>query len=316
MLFPQRRRRLPNPEAVPDYWMSYSDVMAGLIFAFILLMVLVMAGFRFQERQVAVQEQQVAAQERELARARQENQAMRQQIAQYLGVKEEIINKLRLEFGDRIAIDQQTGAITFSDDVLFAYNSSTLSAMGREQLRDFVPRYVRVLLGPTFRPYIAQIIIEGHTDSSGGYLYNLELSQQRALAVARYIFSPEFPGFPERQDLQALLSANGRSYSQLKLAGGQEDPQASRRVEFKFRLKDEEAIRQVQALLEGDLKGEEGEERHEGPAVLSLSPQPAGQGAGGDSAPAAPGPAGGPEPGGSGAGDRAAAPAAGGPSRR
>ncbi len=234
----------PRPDPPPDYWISYSDVMAGLIFTFILLLVLIMTEFRHQESQAAAQEQQ-------LEQVLQENQEIRREVQQLLGVKEEIIRRLMLEFGDRIQIDEQTGAITFSDSVLFGYDSRTLSAEGRERLADFIPRYMRVLLSPDFRPHISEIIVEGHTDSTGGYLYNLELSQARARAVVEYIFSPEFPDFPERTDLQRYLTVNGRSFSQLVLVDGVEDPQQSRRVEFKFRLKDEEAVRRVQEMLEG-----------------------------------------------------------------
>ncbi len=249
-MFGSARRRRPSitTERAPDYWMSYSDVMAGLIFAFILLLTLVMTEFRHQERLV---EQQQAA----LALAQEENEAMRQQIAQYLGVRQEIIQRLKLELGDQIQIDEQTGAIVFRNDILFEFNSRTLSQEGKQRLRDFVPRYIGILLSPDFLPYIAQIIVEGHTDSSGTYLYNLKLSQDRAMAVVEYIFSDTFPDFPEREILQKYLTANGRSFSHPRLVNGVEDPDASRRVEFQFRLKDEEAIRRVQELLE---RGETG----------------------------------------------------------
>jgi chemotaxis protein MotB len=36
---------------------------------------------------------------------------------------------------------------------------------------------------------ISRIVIEGHTDDEGSYLYNLELSQERAFNVAKYIYS-------------------------------------------------------------------------------------------------------------------------------
>ena len=50
--------------------------------------------------------------------------------------------------------------------------------------------------------------------------------------------------------LQEILTAKGRSYSDLVYdADGNEDPDASRRVEFKFSLKDAEMIEEMNKIL-------------------------------------------------------------------
>ena len=100
---------------------------------------------------------------------------------------------------------------------------------------------------------ISEIIIEGHTDSTGTYIDNMALSQNRARAVLAYILSDEF-GYltPEQKvTLRKIATVNGRSYSDPVLnANGVEDMDASRRVEFKFRLHDEAMIDQMRELLE------------------------------------------------------------------
>ncbi len=53
-----------------------------------------------------------------------------------------------------------------------------------------------------------KIIIEGHTDSDGGYLYNLELSQKRAYAVMNYLLTLDYI---KRHNINKLV-ASGRSY--------------------------------------------------------------------------------------------------------
>ena len=53
------------------------------------------------------------------------------------------------------------------------------------------------------------------------------------------------------EELRVLLTANGRSWSApVYAAGGIVDKQASRRVEIKFRLKDEEMMKQIAEMLE------------------------------------------------------------------
>ena len=46
--------------------------------------------------------------------------------------------------------------------------------------------------------YLAEIIIDGYTDTDGDYSYNLQLSQQRSLAVAQYLLDIQgnFPRMP------------------------------------------------------------------------------------------------------------------------
>ncbi|MBQ7655018.1 MAG: hypothetical protein IJS41_00770, partial [Clostridia bacterium] len=84
----------------------------------------------------------------------------------------------------------------------------------------------------------------------GSYLTNLRLSQNRALSVAEYCL--QLPSLSRLQitQLQNLLTAKGRSYSDpIYKADGTVDMDASRRVEFKFRLKDAEMIEEMNRIL-------------------------------------------------------------------
>ena len=77
----------------------------------------------------------------------------------------------------------------------------------------------------------------------------------RALAVAQYCLGTEMAGLSssEKQMLQSILTANGRSYADpVYMADGVTvDMEASRRVVFKFRMKDAEMIDQMSEILEG-----------------------------------------------------------------
>ena len=110
-----------------------------------------------------------------------------------------------------------------------------------------------LLLSAEYADSVSEIIIEGHTDSTGTYIENMELSQNRARAVLQYILSSEFTqlSYSEKQALREVVTVNGRSSSDPVLdANGLEDMDASRRVEFKFRLHDETMIQQMQELLD------------------------------------------------------------------
>ena len=56
----------------------------------------------------------------------------------------------------------------------------------------------------------------------------------------------------QKKQLQKILTAKGRSYADLIYVNGVEDPEASRRVEFKFSLKDSEMIEEMNRILSGD----------------------------------------------------------------
>ena len=114
--------------------------------------------------------------------------------------------------------------------------------------------YLDVLLQDAYRPYIAEIIIEGHTDTTGGYDSNMTLSFNRANSVAKFCLnSNNGLTTAKTEQLRDLLTVNGRSYSDpIYQADGQTvDMEASRRVEIKFRLKEDEMIEKIAEILRG-----------------------------------------------------------------
>ena len=138
--------------------------------------------------------------------------------------------------------------------MLFDVNRNELKDSGKALLGEFIPVYVRTLMSEENEGYVGEIIIEGHTDTSGSYLHNLALSQERALAVASYCLGSEMLGLTDAEKLvlQNILTANGRSESDpVYAADGTVDMEASRRVVFKFRMKDAEMIDQMSQILEG-----------------------------------------------------------------
>ena len=297
-----------------SYWISYSDMMAGMLFTFALI--LFMAVYQLvdlqqkktielqtKEAQLSTQQSLLIDQESELKdkeeklaattllleqqqkelddnktalTAAQESLSLQQskideqaallasqqeRIDQLVGLRSAIIEALRDELrkaGLDAQVDRNTGAIAFTGAVLFDTAQNDLKDSGKELLDRFIPIYVRTLMSEDYSGYVGEIIIEGHTDTDGSYLSNLRLSQQRALAVANYCLTSDTMQMTseERSVLETVLTVNGRSESDpVYLSDGiTEDKEASRRVVFKFRMKDSDMISQMSDILEG--KGE------------------------------------------------------------
>ena len=222
-----------------------------------------------QQSLLAQQQTQLSQQESELeirdaallssqAKLDEQNQLMseqQQKIDQIIGVKADLIDSLNREFSANhinVDIDSQTGAIVLDSSVLFALDEYVLTEEGQETLYKILPVYCQVLLSEDYFDYVAEIIIDGYTDSQGDYLSNLTLSQNRAYAVAEYLLgiSGGFLDDEKAAALQEKLTANGRSESNLiYTADGIEDSDASRRVEVKFRLKDDEMIQELSDII-------------------------------------------------------------------
>ena len=210
-------------------------------------------GAQLDDQQTRLETQQTQL---ETQQAQLENQ--QQQIEQLVGMKTRIItslsNALR-QSGISASVDPVTGSIALESDVLFESGKYELTEAGRKFIDQFLPVYLNVLFSDEYESYVSEIIIEGHTDSVGGYLSNLELSQRRALDVASYVLGNECRTVSAdvKNRLRPVVTVNGRSFSdRIFDENGAEDMEASRRVVFKFRLTDEQMIQQLRQILEAE----------------------------------------------------------------
>lgn len=150
----------------------------------------------------------------------------------------------------KATVDKNTGDIMLESTVFFDVGKFDIKDTGKKFLNQFVPLYLSVLLKDEYSDYLGEIIIEGHTDTQGTYLSNLELSQDRALSVATYCLQMQGLSGKQQEKLRQVLTAKGRSYSDpVYNADGSVNMDASRRVEFKFRLKDSEMIDEMRQIL-------------------------------------------------------------------
>ena len=247
-----RRRDHVKKEENVSYWQSYSDMMAALLLIFVLVIAVAIVALNDYKEKLAEQNEELLARQDLLEK--QELEEKQAEIDKIIGVKQEIIEALNQEFSKEeiaINIDKQTGAIVFDASILYDRSKSELKGEGIQFLDRFLPIYIGVLFSSEFKDDIAEIIIEGHTDTDSGYMYNLGLSQDRALSVVEYCLSDSSLSKEQKEQLRSVITANGRSFSNpVYDADGKVNLTKSRRVEVKFRLKDEEMIQELQGILE------------------------------------------------------------------
>ena len=239
-------------EEETSYWLSYSDMMAALLLIFILII-----SFTLLQSQTVYEEKEneLIAQKELVEEQQEQLDEQQEQLDKLIGIRKELIEALKQEFEGSdlsVAVDSKTGSIALDSSILFDSGQFSLKTTGEDLLKKFLPKYIKVLTSKDFKDYVSEIIIEGHTDSQGSYLFNLELSQKRALSVSSFCLDTEknVLSQPQVDRLRKIVTANGKSYSNPVLdANGRENQNASRRVEFLFRLKDEEMINDMSQIL-------------------------------------------------------------------
>ena len=204
--------------------LSTGDLMAGLLFIFILLLM----GALLQVQKKAEDDDNV--------------------VKQYDRIKTQLYIDLQEEFKEDLTVWRATIDTTLSvrfqePSMLFDNNEAALKPLFKDILDDFFPRYIAVLSRPKYKDNIEEIRIEGHTDSNGDYFHNMELSQNRTRTVLEYCYNL----MPDsvKDWAKKNITANGLSYSKPILVNGKEDKELSRRVEFRVRTNAEKQLEEI-----------------------------------------------------------------------
>ena len=208
-----------------------------------------------QQATLDAQEAKLSQQQEKLDQQQAAIDAQTKKIDDLVGVRTQIITDLSSALRSarlRATVDPNTGDIVLDSAVFIESGKDTNKPEGRALLDRYIPVYLSVLLSPDYSGYLGEIIIEGHTDTVGDYFMNLELSQSRALTVAQYCLQMPTLTETQRTMLRTILTATGRSYSDpVYYADGSVNLDASRRVEFKFSLRDAEMIDEMNRILQG-----------------------------------------------------------------
>ena len=135
-----------------------------------------------------------------------------------------------------VSLDEATGQVTFGEQTMFDVDSSILKPEAKNMLKILIPKYVETI----YKDYggsISKIVVKGHTDDVGSYLYNLDLSQRRAFSVVEFIVGNEIGDYKYKDKVLKDIEAIGRSEAELITnSDGSVNRDASRRVEMKYEI--------------------------------------------------------------------------------
>jgi len=228
-------RRAAGAEGGGEYFASMTDLMLGLVFIFVIMLMVLALDMRQAERRMS--EAADAVTQSELARS-------------------DLLRDLMKVLGSRlpVTIDEDNGTLSLGGDILFPRGSADaypealpkLMALG-EALDRVLPCYA---VAPLTRSEIAcdrrhagrldAVLIEGHTDATPiktpRFQSNWELSTARA-AVTFARLGGDFPGLVALRNDRgaALIGVSG--YGETRPAddsGSEAGMQRNRRIELRF----------------------------------------------------------------------------------
>lgn len=251
-----------------NYFVSMTDMMVGVLFIFIILLMVFALNFRQQTdtsedriKRLEAVEQQAEQATTKLTQLQQQVRDSIETIRQSSDVRRQMLDEIKSALAKK-GIDVEISA---SSDVLrlrdkavhFDLNVATLSDEARTNLAaiadvldDVLPRYTGA--SATSAAKIETVFLEGHTDSTGLLNANWPLSTNRA--VNTYIGLTE-----DRPALKALTNSNGQQIisvsgygSTRPIPGLSEGDDAQRRIDLRFVMEaeDQKNLQQVQSAAD------------------------------------------------------------------
>jgi outer membrane protein OmpA-like peptidoglycan-associated protein len=210
-------------------WISISDMMSGLMLIFLFIAISFMVKIES------------------------EKQEMQDVVLEYRDTKVNLNEALFGEFEDDLkswnaSVTKDNSIVFSSPEVLFEVSKSDIRPEFQAILKDFFPRYIKILSAKEYKNNIKELRVEGHTSDTWQnstsqkevYLKNMQLSQQRAFKVLSFCYSlDDNTTKQQRKWLEKNFRANGMAFSKMG------EKTTARRVEFVVQMKSEESVYEV-----------------------------------------------------------------------
>lgn len=172
-------------------WLSLADMMTGLMLVFLLISILFIS-----QTQASLKEDRAT--------------------------KSEIYQELIETFKDKqnewqMVIKDDLTIIFKNPDFLFKQDSSIITRQYKDILNEFIPKYIEIINKEKYKDSIREVRIEGHTgdtsDQYNTYIRTIELSQDRAREILKYIMNSKYYknniGKEDQKKLKFWFTANG-----------------------------------------------------------------------------------------------------------
>jgi len=260
---PHNRRE----EAEESYFVSMTDVMVGLLFIFIIMLMAFALMLKDEQAETeATREeilQSVEAVQNEVSRLR----SLENERTEMLRNIESRLSKRGIE----VILREGSGVLQLPDELLFASNERTLDAEGREAVSHLanvldavLPCYTRVpdeiqakATCPgnrTSRLRLEAVFLEGHTDKQGTQDYNWDLSADRAINTFRALNADAAVATKLRNDEgKYLFSVAGYGENRPVVHGDTAaELRRNRRIDLRFvmNLNYEDALKRIEQRLQ------------------------------------------------------------------
>ena len=145
------KRTVNKEEEHSNFWPTFTDLLATVLMVVIMLLI-------SSESMVGGVEQGIAN-----------------------SINESVKTTLK-ENGIPVEIEKESGEVTFGETALFDTDSYELKPEAKEILKIFVPKYVETIY-KDYGDYISRIVVEGHTDDVGTYIYIILIYHKEELLV-------------------------------------------------------------------------------------------------------------------------------------
>ena len=230
MRTPVRPSYDPGDGADKAFWISFADLMTALMVLFLMVMAVALLSITRTASSAS------AASTTTLAPS---TPALPAQPDTADSVETDAITQLikqlarAVDATPGVQLDARRHVIDFGDRARFLTGSHRLDADSAKLLRQFVPQLLAVTESELGRRWVSRVVVEGFADSRGDYLFNLNLSLQRAQRVLCALLDAPDDGSAlsdqQRIDVSDIFAVGGFSFNDQRAS-----LDASRRIELRI----------------------------------------------------------------------------------